>query len=213
MGDRVRHGRREVNRLTPLRKIGQHAFDMGDYLVDLGHPIVRGGFSLKDGIAPEPARWLRASSQRLHLSVDVMRVEPDVVSVDWGPPSFEFWGSDLGQLIRDASAPELKKRYPVRIEGGEVSHINGYNAADNGGAATQTIKSCLTRSQLTAYGVRIEIEGELETENIPDLGDGGAQYIVPFFNLLLLIPLELALIESHFSNPLLERAYDAARSA
>ena len=213
MGAPLRHGRREVNRLRPLRKIGQHTFDMGDYLVDQGSAVVRGGFSLKDGVAPEPTRWLRASTQRLRLSVDVMRIEPNAVSVDWGPPRFELWGSDLGQLIRDASAPELKKRYPVRIEGGEVSHINGYNAADNGGAATQTIKSCLSRSQLTTDGVRIDIEGELETENIPDLGDHGAQYIVPFFSLLLLIPLELALIESRFSHPLLERAYDAARPA
>ncbi|WP_296583169.1 hypothetical protein [Xanthobacter sp.] len=202
-----------MNRLTPLRKIGQHTFDMGDYLVDMGNAVVRGGFSLKDGVAPEPTRWLRASSQRLHLSVDVMRVEPDTVSVDWGPPSFEFWGSDLGQLIREASYPELKKRFPIHIEGGKLSHVNGYNAADNGGAATQTITSCLSRSQLTADGVRLEIEGELETENIPDLGDHGAQYIVPYFSLLLLIPLELALIESHFSHPLLELAYDAARSA
>lgn len=186
---------------------------MGDYLVDEGNAVVRGGFSLKDGVAPEPTWWLRASNRRLHLSVDVMRVEPNAVSVDWGPPRFEFWGSDLGQLIRDATHPELKTRYPVRIEGGKVSHINGYNAADNGGAATQTIKSCLSRSQLTADGVRIEIEGELETENIPDLGDHGAQYIVPFFSLLLLIPLELALIESRFSHPLLERAFDDARPA
>jgi hypothetical protein len=213
MDPRLRHGRREVNRLKPLRKIGPSAFDMGDYLVYEGNAVVRGGFSLKVGIAPEPTRWLRASAQRLHLFVDLMRVEPNAVSVDWGPPRFEFRGAGLGQLIRDATHPELKNRFPTRIEGGQASHINGYNAADNGGAATQTLKSCLSRSQLTGDGVRIEIEGELETENIPNLGDSGAQYIVPFFSLLLLIPLELALIESHFSQPLLELAYDAARSA
>ncbi len=185
---------------------------MGDYLVDQGNAVVRGGFSLKGGIAPEPTRWLRARSQRLRLVVGPVRVEPDGVRVDAVAPSFEFWGSDLGQLIEDATYPELKKRYPVRIEGGEVSHFRGYSAADNAGEATQTIKSCLSRSQLTVDGVRIEIEGELETEKIPNLGFSGAQCIVPFFSLLLLIPLELALIESHFSHPLLERASDAARS-
>lgn len=199
-----------MNRLVPTRKIDKHTFEMSGYLVHMGTPVVRGGISLKEGVPAEPKQWLRVSSSRLRLSVNAMMMATNGVSLWAGSPCLRFWGVDLDRLIQDGDGSELRKDYPIRIEGGELNHFTGYNAADNGGAATQKISECITRTQLSAHEARIEIEGCLETEGIQDLGDNGARHIVPYFNLLLLIPMELALIETRFSHSLLDRAYDAA---
>lgn len=222
MGPRLRHGRREVNRLTPLRKIDQRTFEMNGYLVHEGDPVVRGGRSIKKEVAAEPSEWLKVSSpmhpslkdsQQRRFWVETMAASSSFTMIYPSVPFFEFRGVELAQLIKDGVGGEYSKCLPFHIEGGSIKYFRGYSAADNGGEATQEINQCVSRSQFSANGVRIEIEGNLQTEGIRDLGDNGARYIVPYFSLLLLIPLEVALVETRFFPPLLERAFDAARPA
>lgn len=213
MGADLRPGGCGVNRLTPIRKIGPYTFEMPGYFIETGSPLVRGGLSFREGVPAEPTMWLQLGTGRLRLSVREVN-PPPATSLFIAPdrPAFEFWGSDLRELILDGARLDAR-RFPIRIEGGEVRHIQGYVAVDNGGAATQPITECISRTTVSPAEVRIEIEGYLATEGITDLGDAGGRYIVPYFNIVILVPMELALVETRLSPALLQIAADAAGPA